>query len=260
MQLARHLYNAVFRPVRRARAVGLPRLVARQPVVFDLISLTMQTRDLARLARIRDDYLVASDDHHKRAHDYNAGVSQTKGITTTRRAEDIYEILAMPPRPLGRERLLIVGPRNIHEFLIAWVHGFNWRLMQGIDLYSTNPKISPMNMEAMEFPDESFDAVGMSATIAYAKDTERCLREVARVLRPGGRFAFGVPYDPQSAEWHGDRVPATEMRRLLHQAGFKIYYHHAWDKTNGLGHRQTSHRFGAVKRDLGENLLDTLTL
>jgi len=260
MPFARHLYNAVLRPVRRARTVGPLRLAARLPIVFDLISLTMQTRDLGRLRRIRDAYPVATDEHHKRAHDYNAGVSQAKGVTTTRRAEDIYEILAMPPRPLRHERLLIVGPRNIHEFLIAWVHGFDWALMQGIDLYSTNPKIRPMNMEAMDFPDQSFDAIGMSATISYAKDIGRCLHEMARVLRPGGRFAFGMPYHPQNTEWHGDRLSASEMRRLLRETGFDIYYHHAWDKTNGLGHRQTTHRFGTVKRDPSNKLLDPLVL
>jgi len=260
MDIVRHLYVAVFRPARRARPSSLLRQFVGLPVVFDLCTLVLQLRDQARLARIRDNYAVAKDEHHKRAHDYNASVSQAKRITTTRRAEDIYEILALPPRRLDREKLLIVGPRNVYEFLIAWVHGFNWSLMQGIDLYSTNAKIRTMNMEAMEFPDESFDAIGMSATISYAKDMARCLREMARVLKPGGRFAFGIPYDPQSSEWHGDRIAASDMRRLLHEAGFEIYYHHAWDKTNSLGHRQTSHRFGVVKRDPNNQLLDPLVL
>jgi hypothetical protein len=83
---------------------------------------------------------------------------------------------------------------------------------------------------------------------------------MARVLRPGGRFAFGMPYHPQNTEWHGDRLSASEMRRLLSETGFDIYYHHAWDKTNGLGHRQTTHRFGTVKRDPSNKLLDPLVL
>jgi SAM-dependent methyltransferase len=260
MDLVRHLYVAVVQPAPRARPAGFLRRIVGLPVIFDLTALAMQTRDLARLGRIRDSYPAADDEHHRRAHDYNAGVSQQKRITTTRRAEDIYEILALPPRPLNRERLLIVGPRNIHEFLIAWVHGFNWDLMQGIDLYSTNPKIRTMNMEGMDFPDQSFDAIGMSATISYAKDTARCLREMARVLKPGGRFAFGMPYHPQRTDWHGDRISASEMRRLLHEVGFEIYYHHAWDKTSKLGQPQTSHRFGAVKRDPSNRLLDPLVL
>jgi SAM-dependent methyltransferase len=260
MTFLRHLYNALFRPARWHHAISAARLLARLPVVFDLISLTMQWRDLSRLGRIREKYWVANDPHHRRAQDYNAGVTQAKGITTTRQAEDIYEILALPPRPLDREKLLIVGPRNIQEFLIAWIHGFSWRLMRGIDLYSTNPKIVPMNMEAMTFPDASFDAVGMSATISYAKDVGVCIKEIARVLKPGGRFAFGAPYDPLSVDWKGDHVTAVQMHRLLHEAGFDIYYHHAWDRVSSMGHRQTSHRFAAVKRNPAETLLDPLPL
>lgn len=257
---AAQAFRALTRPARSDAPVRPFRAVVALPGVLDLVSLALQMRDLGRLARIRDAYSVATDDHHRKVHDYNATVSQSKAIVTTRRAEPIYRVLAQPQRDLTHERLLIVGPRNIHEFLIAWVSGFSWRHMQGIDLYSTNPKIRTMNMEAMEFADASFDAVAMSSTLAYAKDVGACLREVARILKPGGRFSFSTPYNPDAPTWPGDWIRANDLHDLLYAAGFAVYFHHAFDKTDSQNRRMTSHNFGVVKRDPDHALLDPLHL
>jgi ubiquinone/menaquinone biosynthesis C-methylase UbiE len=44
--------------------------------------------------------------------------------------------------------------------------------------------------EALSFPDASFDAVVMNFGILHLARPERAMSEAARVLRPGGRFAF----------------------------------------------------------------------
>ncbi|MBO6783850.1 MAG: class I SAM-dependent methyltransferase [Alphaproteobacteria bacterium] len=255
MSFAGQLYRAVFQPTVPQCPPRPWRTFLRLPVVFDLVSLALQLRDIGRLSRLKQDYVV-EDSHHRDVHDYNAGVAQAKKITTTRRSEEIYEILATPPRDLREEKLLIVGPRNVVELYLAWLHGYRWRNIQAIDLYSMNPKIRPMNMEAMEFADASFDALTMSATLAYAEDFARAIGEVARVLKPGGRFVFGHPYDPGSPEWPGNLVRGSEIRKMLNDAGMEIYFHTALDKTNSAGNVQTTHRFGAVKIDGLPDLLD----
>ncbi len=48
------------------------------------------------------------------------------------------------------------------------------------------------NAMAMDFADNSFDAVTIGFGVPHFPDPERGLAEVARVLRPGGRIAFSI--------------------------------------------------------------------
>ena len=253
------LINAIRQPQPRQRRLSLLRFLFQLPVVFDITGILLQVRDLNRVAKVHRATAVAGSKHHQEVQAYNADVTQSKQISITRRAELYYEILAMPPRALTSEKLLIVGPRNIQELFIAWTRGFRWRNISAIDLYSTNPKIVEMNMEAMTYADETFDAVSMANTLSYADDTMKAISEVARVLRPGGHFAFSATYDPGS-RWKEDVVTASMIRNMLHQAGLEIYYYGAHDKTNSLGRLQSSHSFGARKRGAGDARLDKLVL
>jgi SAM-dependent methyltransferase len=243
----RSLLTALRHPATAAVVPRLGRRVLLEPGIFDLVSCFMQLRDGRAVAKIRED--LPRDTFYAKVADYNAGVTERKVITTTRRAEIYYQTLALPPRDTSVETLLIVGPRNVHELLIAWLYGYRWKNIQAIDLYSTNPKIRVMNMEAMTFPDESFDAVVMSNTLAYAQDTFQCLSEVARVLKPGGRFVFGATYFPQSVDWPGNRVSGNDIRQMLRKLSLAIVFYSAFDKVNSLGGLQTAHIFSAQKLD-----------
>ncbi len=61
--------------------------------------------------------------------------------------------------------------------------------LQGIDL-----EISQQNAESMTFPDGTFSHVNCNGVIHHTPDTEGCVREIARVLRPGGTAMISVYY------------------------------------------------------------------
>jgi SAM-dependent methyltransferase len=244
-KFAGFFYRALFQPAPCPCPPRPWRNFLRLPIVFDLVSLILQLQQLRRLSHINDEYVV-TDELHRASHDYNAGMTKSKRITTTRRAEEFYNILTSSPRDLRNEKLLIVGPRNVLEIYLAWLHGYRWKNISAIDLYSMHEKIQPMNMEDMTFEDETFDAVTMSATLAYAKDTHRALSEVSRVLKKGGRAVLGATYDPGGG-WIGATVRAEEIVTMCRDVGLDIFFYTYEDKINSEKRIQTAHRLGLQK-------------
>jgi len=64
-----------------------------------------------------------------------------------------------------------------------------------------DPRIHPVlgRAESLPFPDETFDAVTFTYLLRYVEDAPATVRELARVLRPGGTLAsleFHAPDDP----------------------------------------------------------------
>lgn len=62
--------------------------------------------------------------------------------------------------------------------------------------------------EALPFPDSSFDTVALTLVLCTVPEPERALAEIARVLKPGGRFLFLEHVraeDPALARWQ-DRL------------------------------------------------------
>lgn len=91
-----------------------------------------------------------------------------------------------------------------------------------------------MDAEAMEFDDGSFDACYALDILEHADHPDRVVREVARVLKPGGRFIVNVPAE-KSEEWllklrpsyfveiHHVRIfRGDDLRDLLQAHGFVL--------------------------------------
>jgi SAM-dependent methyltransferase len=53
------------------------------------------------------------------------------------------------------------------------------------------------DLQALSYEDRSFDLVLTSDTLEHVPDPMRALREIRRVLRPGGRHIFTVPVHPR---------------------------------------------------------------
>ncbi len=67
----------------------------------------------------------------------------------------------------------------------------------------------------LPFPDNCFDVVTANMVLEHLAEPGRVLAEVARVLRPGGRFVFVTPNRKHPLVWSASTlVPASWRRRL----------------------------------------------
>jgi ubiquinone/menaquinone biosynthesis C-methylase UbiE len=64
------------------------------------------------------------------------------------------------------------------------------------ELFGLAANIQQADCEQLPFPDASFDTVWSWGVIHHSSQTERCLSEITRVLRPGGRIMLMVYYKP----------------------------------------------------------------
>src|SRR5699024_368717 len=52
------------------------------------------------------------------------------------------------------------------------------------------------NLENLTYPDEQFDLIITQDVLEHIANPSNAFREIARVLRPGGRHVFTIPWYP----------------------------------------------------------------
>jgi ubiquinone/menaquinone biosynthesis C-methylase UbiE len=97
-----------------------------------------------------------------------------------------------------------------------------------------NVQFTQGDASSLPFPDASFDAVLLVLVLGEVPDRDRCIAEVVRVLRPGGRVTFA------ESRRDSDFIPIAELKALAAKQGLVL------SERRGFGWEYTA-RF--VKRD-----------
>jgi len=87
--------------------------------------------------------------------------------------------------------VLCIGCRNARELDLFEAGGFERSI--GVDLFSVDERIQPMDMHALTFADDSFDLAYTCHSLEHAYDARKVAGEIIRVVRPGGACVIEVP-------------------------------------------------------------------
>lgn len=125
-----------------------------------------------------------------------------------------------------RDRGLMITGTEINDAYIAFA-----RSTFGINL-------KKMNGQQLDFPNDSVDMVFSFDVFEHIPDSPQHLREVSRILKPGGRYLFhtpnkllNVPFEiikeRSFSRWktyHRSVATYWQLRRLLQRQGFSIHF------------------------------------
>ncbi|MGL5811015.1 MAG: methyltransferase domain-containing protein [Nocardioides sp.] len=142
------------------------------------------------------------------------------------------------------------------------VHGVDVHPRYLAEVRRVHPDVRVARIDAAEplpYPAATFTSVSLLDVLEHAADEDFLLREVARVLQPGGRLVLSVPHrhvfsvlDPDDAKFRWPR-----LHRLLYVAAFgaEEYHRRFVDLSDGLRgdmavnrDRHTNYRTGEVAR------------
>lgn len=200
-------------------------------VIFHPISRYMQRQDKKKFLQT----LPAQSEYLRDVIEYNLSVGEHK-YTRTMRAVPLYRLADARPN----DHVLIIGPRDVHELLIAWCCGFTWTRIHGLDLYSRNPKIIVADAADTALLSDAFNVIISSASFSYFHDPDVVLDEMVRILAPGGRLIFNASHSPGS-QWVGNGI--SDWRPLLEKRGLIVYHYDAYMKRKDA----TISTYGATK-------------
>ncbi len=88
------------------------------------------------------------------------------------------------------------------------VIGLEYDFDRARQAHANSPEIVNAAGESLPFPGESFDAILSHEVLEHVQDDRAAVREMLRVLRPGGRILLfvpnrGYPFETHGVFWHG---------------------------------------------------------
>jgi len=93
-----------------------------------------------------------------------------------------------------------------------------------LELKQLEARVLQQDAEKLTLPDRSFDVVWTWGVIHHSSSTEQCVREISRVLRPGGRLMMMVYYRPSLVYYlHCGLIRGVLLGQLLRQSLHQIY-------------------------------------
>jgi SAM-dependent methyltransferase len=118
-----------------------------------------------------------------------------KGVTSNRPLKFICP-LSVVEVVNKKGHTLSLGCRFETELLFLAGYGFEPKNIRGCDMTSYSPWIDLGNMHKLSYADNTFDTVTMGWLISYSETPEVAVREVIRVMKPGGVLAISVTHYP----------------------------------------------------------------
>lgn len=113
--------------------------------------------------------------------------------------------------PAGGLRVLETSPRLGPEYKAAMASWFHY-LPSDFDLRAHKGSVQ-IDLQDIRLPDASIDVILTPHVLEHVPDTDRALREIHRVLAPGGHLYLQIPLlqgataPPATPEFHGDDTP-----------------------------------------------------
>ncbi|MEK7499663.1 MAG: class I SAM-dependent methyltransferase [Patescibacteria group bacterium] len=98
---------------------------------------------------------------------------------------------------------------------------------KSMDFNKTHPELDYLSdIQNMPLPNESFDTVLSAEVLEHVPDPEKALREIIRVLKPGGKLVITIPHLMYMHNEPNDFYRYTKygLRTLLERVGFTVEY------------------------------------
>jgi ubiquinone/menaquinone biosynthesis C-methylase UbiE len=93
-----------------------------------------------------------------------------------------------------------------------------------LTLRQLNGQVLQQDAEKLTFPDQTFDTVWTWGVIHHSRSTERCVTEIGRVLKPGGRLMMMVYYRPSLVYYlHCGLIRGIALGGFLRHSLSEIY-------------------------------------